>query len=172
MTKKTRAVPDSVLWQDPFDDDFRLGGQTFYEALREAGGDPADLDAADEFMHEWIARWNEAINDEPVMKGLYRLAAYEGVWVGTEGELFDALERLNDPDIGQVRPCPSTPEELIGHIGDIYELSHAFHTLGAGVTVLDRREFSDEEAEDYRVPGWSRGCPILVLRVGAGYAPE
>jgi hypothetical protein len=25
------------------------------------GGDPDDLDAADEFMHEWIARWSEAM---------------------------------------------------------------------------------------------------------------
>ncbi len=160
--KKPRSVPDSVLWQDPFDDDFRLGGQTFDEALRQVGGDPDDVDAAEEFMYEWSALWSEAIAAEPVMGALYLIAHRHegGVWVGTEAELLEEIKDATSPVHHETGLFPSSPEELLQHMRDVMELSDAFRVGDFGY--VDWRTCTQDDRDDLHLPGWGPAAPLAV----------
>ena len=58
------------------------------------------------------------------------------------------------------------------HIDQVDEYSWGFKVDVCEYNVLDRREFTDEEAFDYYAKGWSRERPVMVRRLGAAYRPD
>lgn len=164
--KEKRAVPESALWKET------LYGKTFEETFIAEGGDLNDSDAVHDFMSEWDARYTDTVVAEPTMTGLQWLAETEKIWVGTESELFEKLKDYINPECQKEGPFPSSYEEMMQHLDDIYELTPAFRPIEGGFDLLDRRDFTDEEAKGYHAPGWSKERPMLVAQRGAADTPE
>jgi hypothetical protein len=164
-TEVSRALPQSILWQDCF-------GEEYDRRFDEAGIDPDDHKAVEEFMNDAHYLWNVAVMEEPCMAALGGFLGFDDYWVGTEEELFERVKSCTSRETREAGPFPSTPEELMRHIDQVGEYSWGFETDVCDYNVLDRREFTKDEAFAYWAKGWSPERPIMVRRLGTAYRPD
>lgn len=111
--------------------------------------------------------WLEKMMAEPWVTALEHLIWYSGLWVGTEEQLIEEIQLRAGKEVSASPDFPSTFEQLDKYIANTIE-GFRMRRLG----VMDYREQTEEDLEDFDVPGWGPEAPIIVFKGDAAYRPE
>jgi hypothetical protein len=112
---------------------------------------------------EWLGK----VMQEPWVEALWSLVQWSGVWVGTEAELIRELKMRVDKEVSTSPDFPSSLERLMAY--QDYAID-GFLTSRLGI--LDFRELTEEDLEDFDVPGWGPDATVLVKAGDACYRPD
>ena len=130
------------------------------------GPDRMEAQYSDSVWAEY-EEWRERVMREPWVLALEGLVKWAGVWVGTEEELVGELKVRAGREVGRSEDFPSTLEQLITYV---HTAEDGFFERKLGV--LDFRELTEEDRDDFDVPGWGPEAPVLVSQGDAAYRPN
>jgi hypothetical protein len=111
--------------------------------------------------------WVYEVMEEPWVRGLEDLVKWTGVWFGSEERLFEELKMRAGKEVSASPDFPSSLEQLNEYI-DIAIDGFCMKNL----KFLDYRETSEEDREDFDVPGWGPEAPLLVWVGDAAERPD
>lgn len=130
------------------------------------GPDPTEAQYFDSVWAEY-QEWLEGVMLEPWVLALEGLVRWTELWVGTEEELVGELKLRAGRETGESEDFPSTLEQLSLYVA-IAEDGFFERDLG----LLDYRELTEEDRDDFDVRGWGPDAPVLVCRGHAPYRPN
>jgi hypothetical protein len=125
------------------------------------------INTGPDYEEEGYVEWLEQVMQEPWVLALEDLVKWEGVWAGTEEQLIQELRRRVGKEIKESEDFPSTFERVLeyqDYAGDGFLL--------ADLGVYDYRELSEEDLDDFDVPGWGPDAPVLVKAGDAHLRPD
>lgn len=120
-------------------------------------------DPEDEGYDEWVER----VMAEPWVAALEDLIKWSGLWVGTEEQLILEVKTRVGKKVAESEDFPSSFERLLAY--QDYAID-GFCWKGFGL--LDYRELTVEDLDDFDAPGWSEEAPVLVCRGRAAHRPD
>ena len=114
---------------------------------------------------QWL-RWLDTVTQEPWFVALWDLLRWSGTWTGTEEELVEEVSLRVSREVRESEDFPSTWEKFSEYYGTLYDYAHRRLPM-----ILDYRELTKKDLEEFDVPGWGPEAPILVERDLAGRKP-
>jgi hypothetical protein len=102
--------------------------------------------------------WLEKVMAEPWVAALEELIRWTGLWVGSEENLLGELKMRVGKEVSASPDFPSSYEQLDEYIRIAIE---GFQMKE--LEVMDYRELTEEDLEDFDVPGWGPEAPIVVF---------
>ncbi len=111
--------------------------------------------------------WLEKVMDEPWVRALEDMVKWTGIWVGTEQDFFAELRMRVGEDVFSSPDFPSTLGRLNAYIEAAID-----GFCERGLMLWHRGELTEEDLDDYDVPGWGPEAPILVCRGRAAERPD
>jgi hypothetical protein len=112
-------------------------------------------------------KWVDELEGEPWFVALRDVAEPAGTWVGTEDELVEEVRRRVHRAVRESEDFPSDYKML-----DRYFLILWQSRPRIGYVILDHRELTKEDLEEFDVEGWGPAAPILLERGDAGRRPR
>jgi hypothetical protein len=116
---------------------------------------------------ERYERWLEQVMDEPWFTGLEDLVKWSGVWIGTEEQIIEELKLLAGREVSSSPEFPSSFEQLERYVS--IALDGFFQK---NLILLHYRDLTEEDLDDFDVPGWGPEAPVLVHQGKAAARPD
>ena len=115
---------------------------------------------------QWL-RWLDTVTEEPWFVALEDLVKWSGTWTGTEEELVEEVSLRVSREVRESEDFPSTYEKFSEYYDILY-----YSDPHRPPMILDYRELTKKDLEEFDVPGWGPEAPILVERDFAGRKPR
>ncbi len=133
-----------------------------------SGPDPMEAPFPDsDFDPAEYEEWLERVMREPWVHALVGLVRWSGLWVGAEEALMLELKARAGREAAASEDFPSSLERLDRYMSIAED---GFHERDIGL--LDYQELSEEDRDDFDVPGWGPDAPVLVCQGDAPYRPN
>jgi hypothetical protein len=125
-------------------------------------GVEADPEAFDRYE-----RWLEQVMDEPWVRGLEDLVKWSGVWFGTEQQIIEELKLRAGKEVSSSPDFPASFEQLERYLSIALD-----GFLQRNLILLHYRDLTEEDLDDFDVPGWGPEAPVLLHEGDAATRPD